>query len=329
MTPTPVRPLITWTVALLALALALLTGLALLAGPAARAAPTGAVCNGPSDRFPSSLDLPDGFAPEGIAVGRGPVAYLGNRENGDLYRLDLRTGEGEIFSEGPGTPAVGLDVDRRGRLWVAGGTGGGARVVDTRTGEVLASYDLATAPTFVNDVVITQGAAWLTDSQRPRLYRIPLDSPGQGLPEQEAVQTVPLTGDYEQVPDAFNANGIAPTPDRSALLVVQSVTGFLFRVDPATGEAVRVDLDGERLTNGDGLLTVGRTLYAVQNRDNQVAVVRLDPDGTTGELRRTITSPDFDVPTTVDRFGPRLYLPNARFGNPDAEEFSVTAVRAR
>ena len=32
----------------------------------------------------------------------------------------------------------------------------------------------------------------------------------------------------------FNANGIAETPDRKALLVVQSNTGFLFRVDPET-----------------------------------------------------------------------------------------------
>lgn len=38
-------------------------------------------------------------------------------------------------------------------------------VVDTRTGEVLASYQFAAAPTFVNDVVLTPNAAWFTDSQ--------------------------------------------------------------------------------------------------------------------------------------------------------------------
>ena len=37
----------------------------------------------------------------------------------------------------------------------------------------------------------------------------------------------------------FNANGIALTPNGRALLVVQSATGLLFRVNPRTGEATR------------------------------------------------------------------------------------------
>ena len=78
----------------------------------------------------------------------------------------------------------------------------------------------------------------------------------------------------------FNLNGIARTPDGEALLVVQSNTGLLFRVDPATGEATTVDLGGTLLSNGDGLLVVGRTLYAVQNAMNRVAVVELNRAGT-------------------------------------------------
>ena len=71
------------------------------------------------------------------------------------------------------------------------------------------------------------------------------------------------------------ANGIAFTPDRSALLVVQSDSGMLFRVNPRTGRARQVDLGGNLLTNGDGLLVKGRILYVVQNRLNQVAVFKL------------------------------------------------------
>jgi hypothetical protein len=48
------------------------------------------------------------------------------------------------------------------------------------------------------------------------------------------------------------------TPDGRALLVVQSNTGYRFRVDPHTGVATRVDLGGTLLTNGDGLLVQGR-----------------------------------------------------------------------
>ena len=67
---------------------------------------------------------------------------------------------------------------------------------------------------------------------------------------------------------------------------------------------------------------VGTTLYVVQNLLNQVAVIKLDPDGTSGVLVDTLTGPasgentGFDVPTTVARFGNSLYLPNARFTTP-------------
>ena len=46
--------------------------------------------------------------------------------------------------------------------------------------------------------------------------------------------------------------------------------------------ATRVDLGGEILTNGDGLLLQGRTLYVVQNRLNLVAEFRLNAAGTAG-----------------------------------------------
>jgi sugar lactone lactonase YvrE len=268
--------------------------------------------------FPTHIDLPDGFQPEGIAIGRGPVAYLGSRADGDIRRVDLRTGRGRTISEGPGTPSVGVKLDRRGRLFVAGGSGGDGRVVDTRTGEVLASYRFARPgdPTFVNDVVLTDDAAWFTDSRTATLYRVPL---GRRVAGQDQVRAVALGGDWLQTPDVNNANGIAETPDESALLVVNSAQGRLYRVSKTTGAATVVDLGGEVLTNGDGLLVEGRTLYVVRNRLNEVAVLTLNRSGTRGALAEVLTSPDFDVPTTVASFGKALYLPNARFTNTDPE----------
>lgn len=260
-------------------------------------------------RFPAQFSLPDGFQPEGIAIGGGPVAYFGSLVDGDIYRADLRTGRGSVISQGPGTPSVGMKLDGRGRLFVAGGVGGDARVVDTRTGRVLRSYSFAASTTFVNDVVLTRSFAWFTDSQRARLYGLPL-GPGGRLPRAADVVTLPLRGDWEQTP-GFNANGIARTPDQRALFVIQSSTGFLFRVSQTTGVARRVDLGGRLLTAGDGLLTQGRTLYVVQNQLNRVAVIRVA--GLTGRRVALLRSPGFDVPTTVARFGDWLYLPNARF----------------
>ena len=68
----------------------------------------------------------------------------------------------------------------------------------------------------------------------------------------------------------------------------------------------RVDLGGTLLTNGDGLLVRGKVLYAVQNQQNQVAVIRLNASGTRGQLIDTLKSKDFDVPTTVTASGRAL-----------------------
>ncbi|MFE3442805.1 SMP-30/gluconolactonase/LRE family protein [Nocardia sp. NPDC059180] len=276
--------------------------------------------------FPTTIELPAGFQPEGIAIGAFPIAYFGSRADGSLYRADLVTGRGSVFSPGSGTPSLGLAVDPRGRLFVAGGTGGDARVVDVATGAVLASYRLGTPPdTFVNDVVLTPSGAWFTDSRTPVLYHLPIGRDG-ALPAPDAVVRRPLTGDIGYVVDAINANGIVRTPDGTGLIIVQSSTGQLFRVDPASGATRRIDLGAETLPSGDGLLRQGNTLFVVQNRLNTIAVVTLDDAGTTGTVERRATDARFDVPTTVAAFGGRLYLPNARFTTPPEPTTPYTAV---
>lgn len=298
---------------------------ALLAATASQAAGATMSPPGSAGSLVDRIALPNGFQPEGIAIDAGGTAYVGSLADGDIYAADVRSGAGEVIAEGPGTPSVGLKVDHRGRLFIAGGPSGTARVVDTETGELLADYQLTTGSTFVNDVVLTRSAAWFTDSQQAQLYKLPL-SPSGELPDADEVETLPLTGDWVQQ-SGFNANGIALTPDKRALLVIQSVTGTLFRVDPATGEATAVDLGGVALNNGDGLLVIGRTLYVVQNQLNTVAVIRLDAAGTTGELVDRLTSPEFQVPTTVARYADSLFLPNARFGTPPTPDTTYQVTR--
>ena len=271
------------------------------------------------------IELPDGFRPEGITIDPRGTAYLGSLADGDIYAADLRTGEGEILSEGPGTASVGLKIDRFGRLFVSGGPSGSARVVDSASGDVLKSYQLTTGEAFINDVVLTRDGAWFTNSSAAELYFLPV-GPSGDLPDASDIVTLPLTGDWAQQ-SGFNANGIAETPDHRALLVIQSATATLFRVDPGTGEATTVDLGGASLPNGDGLLVIGRTLYVVQNQLNQVAVIRLDADGSSGSLVETLTGTDFDVPTTVASYGASLFLPNARFSTPPTSDTEYDVVR--
>jgi sugar lactone lactonase YvrE len=301
----------------------LLAALALLVLPAGGAGAAAGLRTHPTV-FPTTIDLPDGFGPEGIAIGAAPFAYFGSTVDGSIFRANLVTGQGVTIGGAPGTPSVGLKVDHQARLFVAGGPQGDARVVSAVTGRVLASYTLATGNTFINDVVLTPGAAWFTDSFNPVLYKLPLGRHGE-LPTQAQVQAVPLTGDVVFQP-GFNVNGISRTPDGTGLLVVQTNTGLLFRVDPATGDTTTVDLGGDSVANGDGILLTGHTLYVVQNVLNQVAVVDLDRTGLHGTVVDHLTDPRFDTPTTVARFGARLYLPNARFSLEPTPTTPYTAV---
>ena len=271
--------------------------------------------------LPAVIQLPDGFQPEGIAIGKSPYAYFGSRVDGDIYRASLRTGRGEVISQGPGTQSLGLKIDNRGRLFVAGGSGGNARVINTATGAVLKSYTLQTVPSFINDVTLTGGAAWYTDSANPVLFKLPLGRHGK-LPA-EAVR-VPLTGDIVYT-TGNNANGIAPTPDGRGLIIVQSNTGKLFRTS-YSGRTTEIDLGGESVPNGDGLWLRGSTLYVVQNRLNVIARIQLDQRATKGTLVSRTTDPNFDVPTTIAEYGKRFYLPNARFTTPATPETEYTAV---
>jgi streptogramin lyase len=275
---------------------------------------------------PTRTELPTGFEPEGITIDQRGRAYLGSRVDGDIYAVNLRTGRGHVVSQGPGTASLGLKIDHQGRLFVAGADAGVGRLVSARSGRLLATYHFTTNPSFVNDVVLTKRTAWFTDSSQAQLYGVARPRHGR---ISTAVRTLPLTGDWVQAPGAIVANGIVQTPDRRALLVVQSNTGFLFRINPRTGVARRVDLGGALLTDGDGLLLRGRTLYAVQNQLNQIAVVKLNRAGTSGTLVKTLTSAGFDIPTTVAAYHGSLYLPNARFtvADPTTADYWITRVR--
>lgn len=287
--------------------------------------------NGSREAFPEVIPLPNGFQPEGIVTGRGTEFFVGSLADGSVYRGDLRTGEGEVLvspSDGSGRVAVGLSYDRRSDyLFVAGNGTGKAFVYDAETGEDAADYQLTAPGSFVNDVVVTRSAAYFTDSFRSFLYRVPLGPAGR-LPEQSEIEEIELGGDFEFVPGAFNTNGIDAPPDGEYLIIVNSSTGLLYGVDPETGDASEIDLGGEIVTSGDGILLDGRTLYVVRNSLNQIAVVELDPGATEGEIVDTITDPAFDIPTTVAEFGNALYAVNARFGTTPtpATEYDVVRV---
>jgi sugar lactone lactonase YvrE len=272
------------------------------------------------------IPLPTGFRPEGVAVA-GNALFVGSIPTGRVLRADLATGQSRILVEPPaGRSAIGLKVDGQDRLFVAGGATGEATVYDAETGAELALYTLAQGETFINDVVVTPQAAWFTDSRNPVLYRLPFGADG-ALPAPGEVTALPLSGDFVFEPGVNNANGIAATADGTTLIIVQSNTGLLFTVDPDNGNTRLIELGGESVPNGDGILLDGQTLFVVQNRLNQLAVISLAADLATGTVVQRVTDPAFDVPTTVTASDGHLFLPNARFGIPDPDTAAFSVIR--
>ncbi|MFE4369844.1 SMP-30/gluconolactonase/LRE family protein [Streptomyces sp. NPDC056835] len=299
-----------------------LAGAAAALAVAADAGTASAASGAPTRAYPTEFPLPDGFLPEGISIGGEPYAYMGSRANGAVYRTDLRTGKGGfIYAGATGTAAIGLKLDHDGLLYIAGGGGGSARVVDSRTGELVTTYQLTDETGhFINDVILLGGRAWFTDSRDSVLHGVPRGRAGEIL-------RLPLSGDWVQIPDVNNANGIVGTPDGRGLIVVSSTSGTLYHVDLRTGRATEIALSGaDNVSNGDGLVRIGRTLYVVQNRLNLISVFDLDAKVRTATLRRTITDPRFDVPTTAARWGNRLYLVNARFTSPQTPDTTFNGV---
>jgi streptogramin lyase len=278
--------------------------------------------------YPETIPLPNGWQPEGIATGRHNQFFAGSRATGAIFKGDLKTGKGSVLVQGAptGRAALGMKVDRRNRLFVAGGGTGTASVYDARNGKLLRQYTLTTLPTFVNDVTLTRKAAYFTDSMNQQLYVLRLGRRGK-LPA--AARTLALTGDlkYDNDPQTFELNGIAASADGRRLVTVQSATGKLFLVKPRSGDTDEIELTGGDVANGDGLLLRGRRLYAVQNQLNRIAVIHLKRGLRKGAIKRHLTDSDFDVPTTVARAGRFLWAVNARFSTPPGPTTPYHVVR--
>ena len=261
--------------------------------------------------LPARIDLPDGFQPEGIESW-GAHLYAGSLADGSIWKADARTGKGRILVQGvAGQAAAGLHLDGWGRLWVAGGPNQTIRVYKARTGQLLQTYTFPTTG-FINDLDITRNAVYGTDSVNQQLAVVPLRRWGK-LPPPSAARTLPLSGDI-QYTAGFNANGIVARG--GSLILVQSNTGLLFRVNSRTGKAKAIDTGGYSVSFGDGLELNGRTLYVVRNQLNLVAVLRLSNDSRRARLVGEITSPDLAIPTTATKTLGALWVVNARFDTP-------------
>lgn len=285
--------------------------------------------------FPDVIELPDGFQPEGITLGRGTMAYVGSIPTGAVYQINLRTGEGSILvPPQEGRNAVGMTFDKRTNyLFVAGLTTGRAFVYDASTGETVGNYQLTTEPeTLINDAIFTHNAVYFTDSFRPVYYRLPLLAGGR-LPAPSAIEEIPLSGDFEFVPGALNSNGIEATANGRNLIINHTGLGKLYKVDASSGQATEIAVGvgcGPVGADGsDGLVLRGNTLYVVTFY-NQVIKVRLDSGLTSGVVDGIITSLLLDPwpnPTTGAIYRNSLYVVSSKFSIPPEPDTEYRVVK--
>ena len=230
------------------------------------------------------LSSPDSV-PEGVAFDPDARAfYATSLQGGSIVRIDL-DGRESVFRAADNRALVGgvkVDAERR-RLWACAQSvdGGDSRVwvFDLTTAELSMEFFLGAivANAACNDLALdSAGVAYVTDPANPYLYRL---DPATGAAAIFA--TSPLFADITGA--GLGLNGIAISPDGTALIVARFVPASLLRVSLPGGESIEpVVLSGDTLPSPDGLAVLNGDLYAVSG--DSVSQVRPNADFSAGEV---------------------------------------------
>jgi sugar lactone lactonase YvrE len=119
----------------------------------------------------------DNVFPEGITEGPGTSFFTGSTGDGAIYRGDTATGIVEPFlpPDGDGRVSIcGLDVDDYGRLIACDFGGAQVFAYDLAARCLVARRPLPAADALPNDVVVHGDWAYVTDSKRPVVWRLPV-----------------------------------------------------------------------------------------------------------------------------------------------------------
>lgn len=225
------------------------------------------------------------FFPEGIAYNPyAGIFYTGSFTSGNIVAADVETGDVKLFAQGQSQnrkSALGMKLDKLKRLWVCGGPDNKIQVLSP-IGTLIKSWDTKAlfSSGFINDCIIDESHVYFTDSQVKKIYRISVNNIIPGEPE------VWLSFTNAQLPyvaGEFNANGIEATPDNKYLILVNSFTGKLYRINKATKNITEIILN-KPVTYGDGLYLDGNILYVSRNALNLIFPVTLNEDYTQGTV---------------------------------------------
>ncbi len=211
--------------------------------------------------------------PEGVAYdGRTNRFFASGLLSGAVTQIDAESGEERPFFQPEGEPyqLSGVKVDEHARrLWVCASQiqrmAGGVMVFDVDSGERLAHFDLSRAG-ICNDVALdADGAAYVTDSFQPVIYRVDLRDGSAG----EFVRDPKMGAG----PGQMGLNGIAITPDGDHIIAGYTTPSKLFVLARSGGEVHEISLSGDpfapenspHFTGADGIIFVGHHLYVIHD----------------------------------------------------------------
>lgn len=212
-------------------------------------------------RGPDAIALPgdpEGSKFEGIGVSPDQrTFYVSETTGGEIHRGDTRGHRAHEWlpagADGR-TTARGITTDAAGRVYIAGGPNGiGTDRPDlwvySASGRLLAALRTGAENVFLNDVAIgPDGAAYFTDSNTPRIFRVAADRQGDFR-----VSEWVNASDSIATAEGFNLGGIVLGQDRRHLVVAQGNLGKLWRFDLRDRSVREITADAD-LRNADGLV---------------------------------------------------------------------------
>src|SRR5690554_3889908 len=260
------------------------------------------------DSSRTTYELPgDALHPEGIAYDAASDSiFVSGAGTGQILKLDRSSGEATVFIEGDGNQFTVLGLEVAGdQLWAAGAGTGEVRSYSLADGSLTMTASTGEGG-LLNDLTVSStGDVYVTDSNRPVLYRIAAGAI-------EAEEWLDFSGTAFEYIEGVNANGIVISDDDASLIIAQLGTGQLWHVDVASQEVTEVDA-GQTFEGVDGLVLDGTTLYVIQNSANQVAKLELAEDLKSGIVAEVYTSPDFMMPATGVLVDNQLLVTNTQF----------------
>jgi Cu-Zn family superoxide dismutase len=271
--------------------------------------------------------------PEGVAWDKHSRAFfVGATADGTIYRGTLHdptVSEFIAFPADSGRSSIGMKV-RRGLLYVAGGATGNIYVYDLATKATVATFATG-AGGFLNDLVVTRkGDVYVTDSFRPMLWHVTGAQVQAGLGTPEPIDVAPK---IEFVAGEFNLNGIVQREHGKQLIVVNSTTGKLYRVnltrDGSDARSIkRIHGVGTRLTGGDGMIVDRGRLVVVIGDPATLNFVKLRHHHLRARVTNVRSDKTLTGPSTVARAKDRYLVVNADFAT-STTPFTVSGLPRR